>query len=290
MNCARFARILADYHEGEISPEEKAMAEAHLEKCPSCRKLLEVTCGEADILPVGMRENLTRSILELTSGGPACPRVESLLWDFGAGQQPPEESSLIALHLDHCANCRSMAATLGLIQEILPTLAEIDPGESFTQEVVCATSGMRRHRPYMKSRLGAWWNRMVQRPRFALESAYVCTIVLFFIFSPLLPLRHLVFQTFPSKAMDPSAKYVAAVWADAQVSISSQACQLESALVSGTGAVYRIVGRATGRTIGGSSSVLQQSLERVGGWHRKEVENLAEFWNRLSGWVSRNRS
>jgi hypothetical protein len=290
MNCARFARILADYHEGRMPAGDKAMAEAHLKHCPSCRKLLELTFGAVDLLPPQMQEGLTRSILERTSGGPACPRVESSLWAFAAGQQSHEESSLIVLHLDHCANCRSMAASLDLIQAVLPTLGEIDPGESFTQEVVRATSGMRRHRPDRKSRLVGWWNRMVQRPRFALESAYICTLLLLFALSPFLPFRHIVFQRIPSNIIDPSARYLAVVWAYTQIPLSRQVHQLGSATVSGTSAVYGAVESVTGRTVRGTSTALREGLERIGGWHRQGADNLVAFWNRLSGWVSRNRS
>jgi anti-sigma factor RsiW len=289
MNCARFAKILADYQEGKISAAERERVERHLEQCLSCQKLLEIACGSVDILPADMQEGLARAILDRTSGGPVCPRVESSLWEYAAGRQSPEESQLISLHLDHCANCRAAAADLDLIQETLPTLAEIDPGESFTREVIRATSGMRRHRPGLKSHMVGWWNRMVQRPRFALESAYVCTVLLLFVLSPFLPFRHLVLQTIPSKAIDPSARYAASVLDATQISIAGQAGQLESALVSGTVAVYGMVEQATGRAVHGSSSILYESLERIGGWHRKEADSIVAFWNRLSGRISGTR-
>jgi hypothetical protein len=289
MNCARFARILADYHEGKVAPDEEAMAKVHLEKCPSCRKLQEVAYGGVDILPAEMREGLTLSILEKTSGGPACPRVESSLWEYVLGQQAPGESQLIALHLNHCTRCSSIAAAIESIQEELPALAEIDPGESFTHEVVRVTSGPHPYRPDLLVRFGAWWNRMVQRPRFALESAYVCTMLLLFVFSPLLPFRHLALQTIPSKAIDPSAKCVATVWADTRFPISHQFRQITSGAVEGTAAVYGALEGVTGEILRDSSTALRKGLERIGGWHRKEVDNLGEFWNRLSGWVSRNR-
>jgi hypothetical protein len=290
MNCARFARILADYHEGKVAPEQEAMAKAHLEKCPSCRKLQEVTYGGVDILPPEMREDLTLSILEKTSGGPVCPRVESSLWEFVLGQEAAEETQLIALHLDHCTRCSLIAEAIESIQEDLPALAEIDPGETFTHEMVRVTSGRRPYRPDLRVRFGAWWNRMVQRPRFALESAYICTMLLLFVLSPFLPFRHVVLHTIPSNAINPSARYAASLWKDAQVSITGQASQIEAALVSGTGAAYAVVERAAGRAVRGSSMGLQQGLERIGGWHMKEADGLGAFWNRLSAWIPRHKS
>jgi hypothetical protein len=290
MNCVRFARILADYHEGKLPAQEKAAAEEHLDECRSCRKLLEVTTGSVDILPEEMREGLTRSILHYTSGGPVCPRVESSLWEFASGEQSAEESQLIVLHLDHCAGCRAMAADLALIQEVLPAMAEIDPGETFTREVVRITSGKRTYRHDLRTRLEGWWNRLVQRPRFALEASYVCTVLLIFALSPFLPYRDLALQTIPSKALYPSAKYVASIWMDAKAPLSIQARKVASAAASSNRAVSATLVGLAERSARVSSYALNESLQRIEGWNRKEAANLAGFWDRLSGWIPRNKS
>lgn len=290
MNCIRFTRILADYHEGKLSAEERSAAEEHLDECHSCRKLLEVTTGGVDILPEEMREGLTRSILDYTSGGPVCPRIESSLWEFAGGEQSAEESQLIALHLDHCAGCRSMAADLARIQAALPAMAEIDPGETFTREVVRITSGKRTYRPDLRTRLEGWWNRMVQRPRFALEAAYVCTVLLVFALSPFLPFRDLALQTIPSKALYPSAKYIASIWMDAKAPLSIQAQKVASAAASSNRAVSATLVGLAGRSARASSYALNVSLQRIEGWNWKEAADLAGFWDRLSGWIPRNKS
>jgi anti-sigma factor RsiW len=290
MNCVRFARILADYNEGKLPAEERAAAEEHLDECPSCRKLLEVATGGVDILPEEMREGLTLSILEHTSGGPVCPRVESSLWEFAGGELSSEESHLTALHLDHCAGCRSMAADLAAYQSVLPAMAEIDPGETFAREVVRITSGKRTYRPDVRTRLEGWWNRIVQRPRFALEAAYVCTLPLIFALSPLLPFRDLALQTIPSKALYPSAKYAASIWMDAKAPLSIQAQKVASAAASGDRAVSATLGGLAKRSARASSYALNESLQRIGGWNLKEAADLARFWDRLSGWIPRNKS
>jgi hypothetical protein len=289
MNCVRFARILADYHEGKLSAEERAAAEEHLDECHSCQKLLEVTTGSVDILPEEMREGLTLSILNCTSGGPVCPRVESSLWEFVDGAQSSEESQLIALHLDHCAGCGAMAADLAAIQAVLPEMAEIDPGETFTREVVRITSGKRAYRPDLPTRLEGWWNRMVQRPRFALEAAYVCTVLLIFALSPFLPFRELALQTIPSKALYPSAKYIASIWMDAKAPLSIQAQKVASAAASSNRAVSGTLNLLAKNTAHASSSLLNESLQRIEGWNWKESADLAGFWDRLSGWIPRKK-
>ena len=122
MNCVHFARILADFHEGKLSAREKQAAVEHVDRCPTCKRLLAVATGNSDILPEAERDGLAGSILERTIGGPVCPRVESLLWDFVKGEQDPEESHLIDLHLEHCDGCRAMAADL---QPITDRMAEV---------------------------------------------------------------------------------------------------------------------------------------------------------------------
>jgi anti-sigma factor RsiW len=290
MNCIRFAGMLADYQEGALSVDERSAVEEHLENCSSCRQLQEVAVGSVDILPEEMRDGLTRSILDRTSGGSVCPGVESALWEFAGGQQTPEAAHLIALHLDHCAGCASMAADLASIQDVLPEMAEIDPGESFTRTVILATSGRRAHPPDGRTRFLGWWNRMVQRPRFALESAYVCTVMLLFFLSPFLPFRDIVLRTIPSKAIYPSAQNIVSIWTDTKIPVSLQASKLAYAAVSGNRAVSATLGGLAERCARVSSAALNKSIQIVGSWPRKEGADLAEFWNRLSRWIPRNKS
>jgi hypothetical protein len=290
MNCVRFARILADYHEGKLTAGERAAAEEHLRGCQSCRKLLNVTTGGIDILPDAMREGLTRSVLERTSGGFVCPRVEASLWEFAHGELPSEESHLIALHLDHCTGCRTIAENLVLMQDVLPAMAEIDPGELFTREVVLSTSGKRACRPDVRTRFQGWWNRLVQRPRFALEAAYICTVVLIFALSPFLPFRDMALQVIPSKALRPSAKYVVSIWMDAKAPLSIQARRIGSVAASSNRAVSGTLAGLAEKGARASSCALNESLQRIGGWHLKEAASLGAFWDRLSDWIPRNKS
>jgi anti-sigma factor RsiW len=40
MNCARFQELLFEYLDGELSPDEQALAAEHLVGCPECRSLM----------------------------------------------------------------------------------------------------------------------------------------------------------------------------------------------------------------------------------------------------------
>ena len=89
------------------------------------------------------------------------------------------ERAACARHLAECPHCRELAE-LGALG--LPGTAAIDPGPGFVEEVLARTSGLARvdEAPKVGSRGGrvGLWARLVRRPRFAWEAAYLLTLVL----------------------------------------------------------------------------------------------------------------
>lgn len=95
----------------------------------------------------------------------------------------PVERAAFARHLEGCARCRELAELAALSAE------PVDPGPGFVDAVLARTVGApaasaRRARGASGARSdresGRWpglWSRLVQRPRFALEAAYVLTLV-----------------------------------------------------------------------------------------------------------------
>jgi len=228
MDCSRFERILADFAEGNLGARDQAVAELHLGNCRACRQLLSTAMGQIDLLPDDAADELARSILDSTSGS-VCPRVESRLWDFCAGELSLEDAGLMALHLDHCPGCRSLAAALAEAQQVLPAMAEIEPDGSFTSEIVWATSGCRTCQVDFWAYFLSWLDRMIKRPHFALEAAYVGTLVLAFVFSsPFLPF----WSRLSSEAFQPSAQYLASVWTATTDSVSAGVRETASAVTS----------------------------------------------------------
>jgi anti-sigma factor RsiW len=272
MNCSRFARILADFEQGTLAPGERLSVEAHLESCQRCRRLLGTARGTIDLLAGEGGDALARSIMVRTSG-PVCPRAESRLWEYVDGSLDATESQLIALHLEHCEGCRSIAAEFADAQQVLSAMAEIDPGPFFTREVFGLTSGRHARVSVFRTRFLAWWNRMVYRPRFALEAAYVGTLVLVLLFStPLLPLRNLGYAKITSAAVQPVTGEVnrillsvAAENRSARESMKQFALDCERILVSAA----------------------TDSFNGVRGWERKQVKALSAAWARMSGRVRR---
>jgi hypothetical protein len=286
MKCSRFARILADFQEGTLPLADQADAAQHLEGCPTCRTLLAIARGDANILPHKECDDFVFAILNRTSG-PVCPRVESNLWDFAGGDLGSEESQLIALHMDHCSGCRMLAEDLAGLQEVLPLISEIEPGRSFTDEVVARTSGRRPFHPDLRTRMHAWWNQVVQRPLFSLEAAYLATLLLFFAFSPILPLRDIALNKIPSAAIYASAKYIVSVWAEAKVPASNTMQRLSSAVTRSTQFVSESLNEFARSSEHAAAGLMHGSLQGVQVWRREGTVGLLAFWQRVSDWTPR---
>jgi len=80
------------------------------------------------------------------------------------------QSSLLRGHMDHCTACTALVASLANAAELLPAMAEVNPGPWFTQRVMRATAYTPR-RPAFD--LHTAWVKLMHRPRIALEAAYL---------------------------------------------------------------------------------------------------------------------
>lgn len=154
-------------------------------------------------------EDFVRSVLGQTSGSP-CGRAAGLLPGLVDHQLPDLDRRLVQAHLEHCEGCRAVAVTLGWLGTLLPTMAELEPGPDFTAAVLARTTGAAS--PAEKAvrsgatigpaglmdRLGRWWEAQVARPRFALQFAYIATVVLVLLTAlPVSP-----FRAAPDKALE----------------------------------------------------------------------------------------
>jgi len=232
MDCSRFERILADFAEGDLGARDQAAAELHLGNCPACRQLFGAAMGETELLREDAADVLARSILDRTSGS-VCPRVESRLWDFSAGELSIEDTRLMTLHLDHCPECRSLAAAVADARQVLPAIAEMEPDGSFTGDVLGATSGFRTHQVDVWTCFLSWLDRMIKRPHFALEAAYIGTLVLVFVFSsPFVPFWNRAFDRISSEVFRPSAQYLTSAWTATTAPVSVELRETASVVTS----------------------------------------------------------
>lgn len=147
---------------------------AHADTCAACRDWLVSFAQGVDA--AGRLPHLGERVVARTAGA-ACARARDLL---GAAFDEPLDRvarALVDAHLETCPACRDVAAAMDEAVSALPALAEIDPGPAFTRRVLAATS----RRPAGRRAGDRWraaWTALVARPRFALEAAYVLTLVL----------------------------------------------------------------------------------------------------------------
>jgi len=287
MNCRTFARILADLQEGTLSPGDRAAAAAHASACDRCRRLRAVAEGRIDVLSEEAGRDLARAIVQRTSGS-ACPRAEACLCDFVDGVLDEVSSQLVTVHLESCTDCRALAVGLAELKQTLPEFAELDPGRGFTRAVVAQTSAYRPFRPDLRSRLLAWWTRMVQRPRFSFEAAYLGTLVLVLAFgNPVFPTGNLALEKLGSSKVVRSARGAISErfpsgWKNAQAPPLHFAHGLaEGVSQKGKAAVSLLDGLLTR---GGqlSASSYNWQVRTVATWIRQAKDALCKLWSRVA--------
>lgn len=129
----------------------------------------------ADLTPIPGDPGLTRSILARTSGAP-CERLRALACELVDGALEPDRAALAGAHLDHCAGCAALVSALRASTAALPAMAEAEPGPWFAEQVLRATSRAPRSR-------AVGWERLMRRPRIALEAAYLGALAGLVVFS-----------------------------------------------------------------------------------------------------------
>ncbi len=287
MNCAAFARVLADFLEGNLSPNDRSTVEAHVRRCDSCRKLLEVVEGRVGLLPLESAGELANSIIGRTSGS-ACPRVVDCLGDFVDGELDQISSQLVGHHLEFCNACRSLADELMALKDELPEFAEIEPGRQFTSAVIGATSARHPFRPRLQTRFMAWFNRMAQRPRFSLEAAYLGTLALALIFvNPVAPLGDVAMKKLASTSMVSTARAAVAQvlpseWVGSQSPTILKARGYADAVsMKGKNALTSVEYLLT-RCGQSSASSLQWQWRTVATWTRQAISAMHTGWSYVS--------
>jgi hypothetical protein len=242
-----------------------------------------------------LSRELASSIIERTSGS-ACPRVEESLCSYVDEELNAEDSQLISAHLDSCPSCRALADGLVMMNGELPLLAEVEPDAGFARSVLEATSRWRPFRPSPRTRFLTWWNRLIQRPRFSFEAAYVGTLVLVFAFgNPVPALRSIAMDIVSSPSFQTGVRKSIPAnfqtgWTDAEapalrlartfVATASQREQAASSFLKNTT-------RGCGRSL---QSALTAHAESLDSWKQVAVGALRGFWSNLTARITRARS
>ncbi len=118
----------------------------------------------------------TRSVLDRLQLDPCAAAQEQLLEDawIEAATPPSQPLSLLAQHLQHCESCRALLSALQMSQSGLPVLRHRQAPAGLLERTLQKTAGLQAPQRLRKlSRLQHW----LLRPRFALESAYLGSLL-----------------------------------------------------------------------------------------------------------------
>ena len=255
MDCRSFLDRLEALLDETLGGDARRAAEEHLRECADCRQLVELARSEPDGTAVEPPDSLAGSILERTSG-PACETARDRLCDYVDGSLPEFDSDLVRLHLDGCEACEGLAAALASLARELPAMAEIEPDSAFVSDVLSRTVPWRRRLARRLEKLTAirdLWPRVVRRPRFALEAAYVGTLVLVLIFGPNLPLAGV-----PRKAID----------------------MLRARPLVESGEARHRIARIEGRVVSGARDVWEATGGEIAAGSRRVATDLAQRYAR----------
>ncbi len=177
MDCARFDRRLDALLEGSCSAVEWQEAEAHAAACARCRLLLDAMAGFGGSQDAAEAASLADAVLARTSGAP-CGAARERLGDLVDGELEGIDRELVEGHLARCRACAELAAAMARASQLLPSFAALQPPADLAPAVIAATS-RRPPAPTFDERVSVWLSRLAARPRFSLEAAYVCTLLVF---------------------------------------------------------------------------------------------------------------
>ena len=171
MTCERVLDVAIELLDGTLVGQARAAVVDHLARCASCRELI-AALREA---PAEDPE-LTSAILRRTVG-PVCESVWDRLCARADGTLDPIEVARVSGHLDRCPECAGLDRALSSMRVALPRLAEADADPECVRAVLARTSLAPRRAPF-----AATWResvrRLLERPRIALEGAFVAAMIL----------------------------------------------------------------------------------------------------------------
>jgi anti-sigma factor RsiW len=173
VRCDAFLENSDRLLDGSLEGADRDAALRHLEECADCRVLL------AALAEPPQDPDLSEAILARTSGA-ACGSARERLCAWIDGELDPFDAELMAGHLRSCPDCGGLARALERAAEELPRLAALDPGPGFVEAVLARTSLRPRPAP-LRERIASALAGLVERPRLALEGAFVATVLLYMV-------------------------------------------------------------------------------------------------------------
>lgn len=171
MTCERVLELAIELLDGTLGGPARAAVDDHLARCADCRELIAALREAPSEDP-----ELTSAILRRTAG-PVCESVWDRLCARADGALDPIEDARVSGHLGRCPECAGLDRALSSMRVALPRLADADSDPEFVRAVLARTSLAPRRAP-----LAETWReslrRLLDRPRIALEGAFVAAMIL----------------------------------------------------------------------------------------------------------------
>lgn len=281
MTCDQFREALVVLDEPGTALTAGGALAGHTAACASCRAWAGRFADGAALWHEQNGSSLTAAVLAQTTG-PACDRARLLLASATDDELAPDDRLLVGGHLDGCADCRAFAAVWDAVAASLPLLAELEPDASFVEDVLARTSRRPAWR-WWADDVRAAWMRVVERPRFAWEVAYVCTLCWLLVFGN------------PIAAFDWTTARVGAVAKEAvirsgQIPEIQTISEIRKSVPAWPG--REDVVREAGRLVGDPAAIksaAQSVWERSAAWGGAQVallfESLTSTWQSVVAWL-----
>lgn len=168
-HCHWFRQIAHDFSQGVLVGPELDRAQEHMFLCEDCLTHFETL--------ITVPPSLTTRVLRETNTD-ACEQARDRMPHHLDSTLGALETTLFTDHLDHCAACHDVFQVMIRLGETLPTMRDLEPPPWFLGQVLGRTSQALENLPLL-SRLRQRLGKLIERPRFALEVAYVLSLLLF---------------------------------------------------------------------------------------------------------------
>ena len=153
MKCQEIRQALSFYLDGVLTPQERALVEAHLEQCKGCSAeldALEHTIGLVRRLPVEAPDPLAvetvLAAVEATDVRPQvgatlnCRRVSAMVPALLDRAATPSEKRALLAHLGQCSECKRVVAHQHEAQMAVSALPEVEAPEGLVSAILTRTT------------------------------------------------------------------------------------------------------------------------------------------------------
>ena len=176
MLCDQCRFLLPQLIAEQLGDELQQQLEAHLHDCDHCLRYFAALSEQHANIANTDAAQLTARIL-LASGTNPCESSETLLCDFTDGVLDAEQVYFLERHLQECQPCQELQAGLQAVDTGLRLCKAPPVPTDLLADILRRTSAAESRKSTAGHRLLAFWQGLLQRPRFALEASFAVTVL-----------------------------------------------------------------------------------------------------------------